>query len=239
MATYGLYLESGPRKRRTMVHVFDPLGCIATGPTTEEALAATPDAIAAYRRFLQRAGEPVAIDEPIDLEIVEHITEGTWLGNGSPYAIFTPDFEPVTADELRLYLDRFHHLRGELAAWAGQQTEAELDESPGPKERPAREMLLHVLGATPSYISGALGGAPGFSAIRNAAERGEIGLADALRRSEERVRELVLAAPADARSGVRQLSGGPRTLRQALRRTLEHDWEHLVELSRRPGGPAI
>jgi hypothetical protein len=30
-----------------------------------------------------------------------------------------------------------------------------------------------------------------------------------------------------------------RTLRKALRRMLEHDWEHLVELSRRPGGPKL
>jgi hypothetical protein len=30
-----------------------------------------------------------------------------------------------------------------------------------------------------------------------------------------------------------------RTLRKALRRVLEHDWEHLAELSRRPGGPSL
>jgi len=33
------------------------LGCIATGPTTEDALAATPDAIDAYRGFPRRIGE--------------------------------------------------------------------------------------------------------------------------------------------------------------------------------------
>ena len=48
---YALYLESGPRRRKTMVHVLELLGCIAQGPTTEKALAATPEAIRAYLRF--------------------------------------------------------------------------------------------------------------------------------------------------------------------------------------------
>ena len=29
-----------------------------------------------------------------------------------------------------------------------------------------------------------------------------------------------------------------RTLRKGLRRALEHDWEHLLQLFRYPGGPA-
>ena len=53
MTTYKLYLESGPRKKRTMVHVLDLLGCIAKGSTTEEALDNTPGAIRAYLRFLK------------------------------------------------------------------------------------------------------------------------------------------------------------------------------------------
>jgi len=48
MTEYALYLESGPRQRKTMVHVLDLLGCIAPGPTTADALAVTPDAIRAF-----------------------------------------------------------------------------------------------------------------------------------------------------------------------------------------------
>lgn len=61
---YALYLESGPKKRKTMVHVIDLLGCVATGPTTDAALDATPAAIDAYRRFLARHGEPIAAGAP-------------------------------------------------------------------------------------------------------------------------------------------------------------------------------
>ena len=76
MTVYGLYLESGPLHRKTMVHVLDLLGCVAVGPTTEDALAATPDAIHAYRRFLGRHGEPVVPDALFDTHVVEHITQG-------------------------------------------------------------------------------------------------------------------------------------------------------------------
>ena len=100
MTISGLYLESGPRHRKTMVHVLDLLGCVAVGPTTEAALAATPDAIRAHLRFMRRHGEPIDPDALFETEVVEHITEGDWLGNGSPYLVFAPDLEPVTSEEI-------------------------------------------------------------------------------------------------------------------------------------------
>src|SRR5205814_1779243 len=99
MTIYELYLESGPKRRKTMVHVLDLLGCVAVGPTTEAALAATPAAIDAYRRFLARHGGPVDAAAPIETRVVEHITEGDWLGAGSPYIMFGPDRESVTEAE--------------------------------------------------------------------------------------------------------------------------------------------
>ncbi len=60
--TYALYLESGPKRRKTMAHALGLLGCVAIGPTTDEALANTPAAIQAYLRFLRRHGEPDAAD---------------------------------------------------------------------------------------------------------------------------------------------------------------------------------
>ena len=100
MTVYDLYLESGPRRRKTMVHVLDLLGCVAVGHTTAEAIAATPDAIGAYRRFLHRHGEPVNPDAPIETRVAEHVTKGEWLGNGSPYLVFGPDLDPVTDEEI-------------------------------------------------------------------------------------------------------------------------------------------
>ncbi len=238
MTVYDLYLESGPLRRKTMVHVLDLLGCVAVGPTTEAALAAAPDAIRAYRRFLSRHGEPVAADAPFETRIAEHITEGDWLGNGSPYLVFGPDLQPVADEEIEIFLKRYHGLREELAAWAATQTDEQLD-APPDNGRTARGVLLHVLGASGGYLSAALGSAPGFSHLHGAAERGELGLAEALRQSGTLAADRVRATTPEERATVRQLPKGPRTLRKALRRMLEHDWEHLAELSRRPGGPPL
>jgi uncharacterized damage-inducible protein DinB/predicted RNase H-like HicB family nuclease len=238
MTLYALYLESGPQHRKTMVHALDLLGCVAVGPTTQEALAATPDAIRAFRRFLRRHGEPVDMEALIETQVVEHVTEGDWLGNGSPYLIFGPDLEPIGEEEMERLLRRFEWMREELAAWAAAQSDAQLD-APFEGGRTARGILLHVLGATGAYLSAALGGAPGFSRMHTAAERGELSLDEALRRTAQMAVERARAATPEERAAVRQLPKGPRTLRKALRRMLEHDWEHLAELSRRPGGPAL
>ena len=241
--TYALYLESGPQRRKTMVHALDLLGCVAVGPTTDAALAATPAAIRAYLRFLARHGEPLATeqaaDTPFETRVVEHITEGAWLGNGSPYLIFGPDLEPLSDAEIEIYLNRCRWLCDELADWAATQSEAQLAAPPAGGGRAARAILLHVLGAQGAYLGAALGSAPGFSALASAAERGDRDLSDALRQSARLVAERVRATTPEQRATVRALPAGPRTLRKALRRILEHSWEHLAELGQRPGGPIL
>lgn len=240
--TYALYLESGPKRRKTMVHALDLLGCVAIGPTTEAALAATPEAIRAYLRFLARHGEPLAQgapDAPFETRVAEHITEGAWLGNGSPYLIFEPDLEPVSEAEIELYTTRLRWLSDELADWVATQTTEQLDATPAQGGRTARAILLHVLGAQGGYLAAAQGSAPGFSALASAAERGDRALPDALRQSAEMATARALSTTPAERAAVRELPAGPRTLRKALRRMLEHPWEHFAELSRRPGGPTL
>jgi predicted RNase H-like HicB family nuclease len=239
VTTYGLYLESGPKRRKTMVHVLELLGCVAVGPTTEEALAATPAAIRAFGGFCARHGEPFDLDAPVETAVVEHITEGEWLGNGSPYLMFGPDLEPVDGAELETLVWRFLALHETLAAWSAAQSDASLDASPSGGGRPGRAILLHVLGATGGYLSAALGGAPGFGPIAGAAERGRMDITDALRRVGELAAERVRTTTPGERRAVRERPHDRRTLRKALRRMLEHDWEHLAELSRRPGGPQL
>jgi predicted RNase H-like HicB family nuclease len=238
VTTYGLYLESGPKRRKTMVHALDLLGCVAVGPTTEEALAATPEAIRAYLRFLRRHGEAVEPEAPFATRVVEHVTEGDWLGNGSPYISFGPDAAPIGDEEIAALLPRLDGMLEELATWAEARSEAELEAVPE-RGRTGRAVLLHVLGAQGAYLATTLRGAPGFSALHGAAERGEVPLPVALRRAGEMVAERIWRATPEERAATRELSGRTYTMRKAMRRMLEHDWEHLAELFRRPGGPAL
>jgi predicted RNase H-like HicB family nuclease len=239
MTTYGLYLESGPKRRKTMVHVLELLGCVAVGPTTEEALAATPAAIRAFGGFIARRGEPFNASARIETTVVEHITEGEWLGNGSPYLMFAPDLEPIAEPELETLVRRFLALQEALAAWSATQSHASLDAPPSGGGRPGRAVLLHVLGATGGYLSAALGGASGFGPIAGAAERRQMDVTDALRRVGELAAERLRTTTPEERRAIRQRPHDQRTLRKALRRMLEHDWEHLAELSRRAGGPEL
>lgn len=171
--------------------------------------------------------------------VVEHITEGEWLGNGSPYITFAGDLEPIGGEEIERYLGRFRGIRDILADWAATQSDAALDAEPEIKGRPARAIMLHVMGATGAYISAGLYDAKGFSTLHGAAERGEIPLDEALRRMSEMVAERIQATTDEERSQVRELTSRTYTLRKAMRQMLEHDWEHLAELSRRPGGPEV
>lgn len=239
MTVYDLYLESGPKRRKTMVHAPDLLGCIAVGPTTEEALAATPEAIRAYRRFLGRHGVAVDRAAPVETRVVEHVTEGDWLGNGSPYISFGPDAAPIGDEEIAGLLPRLGWLLDELAGWAESRNEADLDAAPEGPGRTARAILLHVLSAQGPYLATTLRGAPGFSARHGAARRGEIPLPVALRRAGEMVGERIWRATPEERRATRELNGRTSTMRKAMRRMLEHDWEHLAELSRRPDGPTL
>lgn len=239
MTVYDLYLESGPKRRKTMVHVLDLLGCVATGPTTEQAIEATPEAIRTYLRFLARHGEPTDPDAPFETRVAAHVTEGEWLGNGSAYLMFGPDYEPVADAEVETLLARFHGLNEELAAWAESRSADQLDAAPDGGGRPGRAVLLHVLGAPGGYLSAALGGSSGFSRVAGAAERGELDVPSALRRVDAMAADRVRATTPEERAAVRRRPKDERTLRKALRRMLEHGWEHLAELSRRPGGPAL
>ena len=187
--TYELYVESGPKRRKTMVHVPQLLGCVATGPTTEAALEATPDAIRQYLRFLQRHGESAKLETEFETAVVQHVTEGDWLGNGSPYLVFDWDLQPATEDDVESALKHFAWVRHDFASWVQKQSGDALEAAPPEHGRSARAVLLHVLGAS-GYLSASLGGLKGYSTIHTQAERGTLPLDAALlaRRREARRR---------------------------------------------------
>src|SRR3970282_511460 len=149
-----LYLESGPRRRRTMVHVLALPGCIARGPTTEEATENAPSAIRARLAFLRRHGEPLADSAPLELVVAEHVTEGVWLGNGA--AFFEPDREPLGAEEARRQVTWMAWAREELIAAAGAPPGA-LMAAPSGGGRAVGAILHHVADAERSYLNSMLG----------------------------------------------------------------------------------
>lgn len=228
MPLYSLYLESGPKHKKTMAHVLDLLGCVVTGPTTEETLARAPAGIREYLRFLRRHGDAVDPDAAIQTEVREHITEGQWLGNGSASALFGPDVGPLPRDELERLIARLQWQREDLLALVGGRSEAEMVAKPA-TARAVREILAHVFGAEYSYIRafGKLADVAGPGPVERMATPALIEWMTFVREREI----ALLRGLSDAeRAEFLPNRAQPRTARRILRRALEHEWEHLGEL---------
>jgi len=234
MQTYKLYLESGPKKKKTMVHVLDILGCIAKGPTSDEALNRTPEAIRAFLRFLKRHGEAIDPTGEFETVIAEHVTEGEWLGNGDPALVFQPDLEPLTLDDEEKYIQSSQWLRAEVVELVDGMIGEQGEEEQKTKDRSIRAMLEHMLDSEYYYVTtlGKIHGLPGAGTIIKKQEGDLLSWMGHVRTLEiERLRTLT------EEEGSRSVIHWKRiwTARKVLRRMLEHEWEHLVELSERLG----
>ena len=230
--TYRLYLDHGPKRKTTMVHVIDLMGCIANAATTEEALEQTPEAIRRYTRFLAARGEAVDPVAPFETTIAEEITEGVWLGQG--VAVFEPDRDPVSRKELARLLDRHGWIRDATLDLVRDLIPKELTAKPT-KGRPIAGILQHVYGADGGYLSSGLASNRAYNKLGREAESGEVDIREALAEGARLFAEdLHGATPAQLKAVIpRGQSIG--SVNRTLRRALEHGWEHLRELERRLG----
>jgi len=233
---YALYVESGPRRRKTMVHVLELLGCIAQGATTEEALQGTPGAIRAYLCFLKRHGEAVEPEAAISTTIAVHVMEGSWIGQGDPAAGFPPDFEALRAGDLAVYLRRLDWLWSDLLETVQGLSRQQLVARPEDGGRSLDAILKHVAGAHGAYLRYLVGKVDGLPAALRAVEEADpesVPLALALAHLGHACVARLEALTEAERS--RSVPHGQLTwtARRALRRMLEHAWEHLSEISRR------
>jgi predicted RNase H-like HicB family nuclease/uncharacterized damage-inducible protein DinB len=233
MTTYALYLESGPQHKKTLAHVLDLLGCVVQGDTTDEAVAAAPDAIRAYLRYLHRHGEKVDPDEKSEIRIAEHNTEGLFSGQ----AIWPQDVKPLAPAALARYIRWLDWSRAELLALVQRIDEKGLRAKP-PKGRSLREILLHVLDAEKSYVYALVGPLKAMGEPTNAADRGDLDLRIALKEARavaiERLKKLT---PAE-RATVRKAGQSTYSAHRVIRRMLEHEWEHRREIAARLGREA-
>ena len=228
---FELYLESGPQRKRSWVYVPGLPGCVAFGPTTEQAIANTPDAIRERIDFLRRHGDDPPDPEPIELQVAEHVVERKFLGFG--WQISASDREPLTEAEVARELRWAEWSREELVAAARAQT-IPLTESPPARGRSAAAILSHVAGSEWSYVSSNLGTLPGYSAAIAAIESaGSEPWAALAAERETLMARLRSMTPEDLARVVEREGRPPQTSRRMLRRMLEHEWEHALELRAR------
>lgn len=238
MPRYWLYLESGPRRKTTMVHVLDLLGCVANGPTTEEALARTPDAIRAFLALLARHNAGIDPEAGFTTTVVEHVSEGSFIGQGDPEAGFGPDFDPLSTTDLATYLDRLDWLGADLRDTVGKLPEATLTAVPR-RGRTIARIVEHVAGAHCGYLRYTVGPVEGLREAMRSVEQDPSDAGPGLARIWSLTRARLQALTEAERNRVVPHGRRRWTPRRGLRRMLEHCWEHLREIEDRSAGAAV
>jgi predicted RNase H-like HicB family nuclease len=234
---YELYLESGPRHRKTWVYVPGLPGCSTVAPTSEAAVEVATAAIRDRLGFLSRHGEPLSGIEPIEVVVAGHVIERKYLGFAQ--GTFPTDRLPMSSDEADRQLRWAEWSREELVAAARAQPRP-LAARPANGGRATSAILSHVAGSEWSYVSSTLGTVPGGGAIVAAIERAGDEPWPALAAERDalmaRLHRMTLE---ELQRVVDRGEGKPvRSARRMLRRFLEHEWEHVLELRSRPGGDA-
>lgn len=229
---FDLYLESGPQHRKTWVSVPSLAGCCTVGPTTEKAIENARTAIRERVAFLGRYGETVPDPEPIELTVAKHVIERSLLGYGQH--TFATDLEPLSPDEATRLLRWAAWSRDELVAAAVVQ-KVPLTVKPATGGRSAAAILSHVAGAEWAYVSSTLGTLAGGGAVVAAIESASDDPWAALAAEREALMERLSGMTPEELARVADRGGGrpPRTARRMLRRLLEHEWEHTLELRAR------
>ena len=230
---YSLYLESGPQHKKTLVHVLDLLGCVVQGDTTDEAVAAAPDAIRAYLAYLGRHGEKVDPKDKIETRIAEHNTEGLFSGQ----ALWPQDLKPLPPAALARYLHWLDWSRADLLALVKRIDDKRLRAKPA-KGRSLRDILLHVLDADKSYVYALLGPLKTMGEPTNAADRGDLGLHIALTQARAAAIDRLKTLTSAERARIRKAGQSTYSAHRVIRRMLEHEWEHRSEIAARLGREA-
>jgi predicted RNase H-like HicB family nuclease len=229
---FDIYLESGPQHKKTWVYVPGLPGCSTVAPTSEAAIEAARLAIEQRLDFLRRHGDGLPGAEPIEIVVADHNVDSKFLGYGQ--GVFPSDREPLTADEAARQLSWATWSREELVAAARAQPRP-LTVAPPTGGRPTAAILSHVAGSEWSYLSSNLGtlkgGSAAIAAIERAADEPWAALAAERATLSERLRQMT----PDELATVTERGEGkpPKSARRMLRRLLEHEWEHVLELTAR------
>jgi predicted RNase H-like HicB family nuclease/uncharacterized damage-inducible protein DinB len=161
MTRYLVYLETHS-DGRCMAHVSGLPGCFVRAPTRDEVLRQLSDVIRAYHAWLRAHGEPVppieagtvsTPDEPMDFEIAGESTGFGPFDRGNAAALFPPDREPITLEQMEHHFQLLAHTRADLLALLRDLPDDILDWQADPHSFTLRALLRHVGNAEEWYIS--------------------------------------------------------------------------------------
>jgi predicted RNase H-like HicB family nuclease len=235
---YRVFIEEGPSG--AMAHVAELPGCFALGSDAPRALAATPAAITAFLAWLKSHREPlvpeahVARPSAADLYMAETRKEGAPLAAGSKASIFDFDRAPWTDEKLERSLRWLSYSRADLLSVIEPLTEEQMHLIQVNSGRSLNDTLWHIANAEYGYIDSVAGPLEGKEPVTDdqpadIRERlsviREIFMRRAMQIPPEKRPEVVLPTWTGR-------PGEAWALPKAVRRALEHEREHLQEISR-------
>jgi predicted RNase H-like HicB family nuclease/uncharacterized damage-inducible protein DinB len=217
MPRYHVNLEVGS-DGSCMAHVVELPGCIAIEPTREETLDRVRSVIASYLDFLKRHGEQID-DGPVEIEVAQEAPVPSILPGtpGDQVARFASDRESPSDEEIERTLRWLTYSRRDLLRLFEALPPEALDRQTAEGEWTLRAILQHVALAEASYLN----------RLEEETVRNPFALLEAVRNwATVRLRQLTDIE----RSRVNVHRGEEWTARKVLRRFLEHEQEHLVQL---------
>jgi uncharacterized damage-inducible protein DinB/predicted RNase H-like HicB family nuclease len=233
MKPYSIALEIAP-DGRCYAHVLDLPGCMLRAPSQEEALRKLPKTIREYHAWLRRHGEPTPPEEaPIEIKVVEVRTDSGPFDPGDTAALFEQDKQPLTPEVMEQHFRLAAHNRTDLLELVRHLPEDLLDWQTTPNTFSIRRVLRHIGNAEEWYVSRIV---PPESLPPEWEHDEELPIFKFLemerRTTIHRLREL----DEEQRSQIfypthwTTAPGEPWTARKALRRFLEHEREHTVQV---------
>ncbi len=222
-----------------MAHVAELPGCFAVGSDASRAVAGIPKAIVAFLAWLRKHREPLVPEALVsrpsmaDLYVAEVISDGAPLQAGSHAAIFECDQITWNDDKLERTLRWLNYSRANLLSSVEGLDETALKSRRLTHDRTLWDTLCHVANAEYSYINRIAGPLEGKESITLT--------------EPSDVRERLAAIRAMLETHARALSPDKRTeiiypawatrpdepwtLQKALRRAIEHEKEHVGEIT--------
>ena len=232
MEPYDVYLEIG-REGKCMAHVPELPGCMVRAASQEEALAALPQAIMDYHGWLRNHGEEVAPVTTVTLAVVETVKGCGPFAHGDAAALFAPDRQPLGREELELYLRRADCGREDLLSLVQHLPDEVFEWQPQEETMSIRSILRHLGNAEEWYVSRLAPPQTLPPAWENDEALPILSFLEMERRTAvERLRRLTDEERAQViHPG--HWSDHPDeawTARKALRRLLEHQFEHTAQV---------
>lgn len=153
MTAYPVYLERS-EGGWWMAHVLALPGCFARATSRAEVLGGIRQAIADYHDWLLRHGETELEKVPgAEIEVAGEFVGTGPFDPGDAAALFPPEREPVSREEMALVFRLMEHARRDLKALAGNLPEQLLDWRPFPGSYTLRRVLRHIGNADEWYVS--------------------------------------------------------------------------------------